>query len=182
MGLISGSETDNNLFSGADAAPIDRVALYQGFTGPVGTPTATKGFGFPSQPDLAIIALGINDASQSVARGTYRDGLDRLIWSLRYGKSDACSIAILGVWGPDGTIGTSTTVTNQDQTANSWTAYRDLRAAMIEVAQAEECAYIDVHGAFGRFPVTNGWIDNATDVHPTVAGHLKIANLLNALV
>ena len=182
MGLITGSQANNNLFSGTNATPIDRVALYQGYTGTVASPTALSGFGFPTQPDLAIIALGVNDASASVTRANFRDGLDRLVWSLRYGKSDACSILLLANWGPDGTLGTSSTITNQDQTANSWTAYRDLRAAMLEVAQAEECAYVDIHGFFGRKPVTNGWINSATDIHPTTSGHSKIETLLSALV
>jgi lysophospholipase L1-like esterase len=158
------------------------LALYQGYQGTTAAPAQLSGLGFPAQPDLAIVALGVNDASNSVAKTTFRDALDRLVWSLRYGKSDACSIIIVAQYTADGTLTTATSVANSDYTAGVTTAYRDIKAAMIEVAQAHTCALVDVHGAFGRKPVTNGWITSVSDIHPTTAGIIKTANLLNAIV
>lgn len=181
LGLVIGSPTGNDLFDTTNAPP-DRLALYQGYQGPTSSPTSLTGLGFPAQPNLAIIALGVNDAIASVSRANFRDALDRLVWSLRYGKSDACSIIIAAMWCPDGTIGSSTTVANQDYSSNAYTAYRDLKAAMLECAQVNTCAFVDVQGLFGRTPITNGWITSTSDLHPTSAGHLKIANLLSAIL
>lgn len=179
MGLYAGSTT---ALADTSQFPVDRLAMYQGFTGTVASPTALSGFGFPAQPDLAIIAFGVNDAYQSVSRANFRDALDRLVWSIRYGKADAASIVLVAMWGPDGTAASSTVVTNTDYTSTMATPYRDIRAAMLEVAQNEQCAFVDVHGAFGRKAVTNGWITSTSNIHPTPAGHTKIANLLGSIL
>jgi lysophospholipase L1-like esterase len=181
MGLFTGQNTNNSL---ADTGkfPPDRLALYQGYQGTTVAPSQLSGLGFPSQPDLAIISFGVNDANQSVTRANFRDALDRLVYSLRYGKADACSIIICAQYTADGNAASATVVTNEDYTSAGVTSYRDIKAAMIEVAAAQNCAFVDVHGAFGRKPVANGWIHNATDIHPSVAGYLKIANLLGSII
>ena len=181
MGLVTGQNT-NNALSDTGKFPPDRLALYQGYQGTTAAPTSLTGLGFPAQPDLAIIEFGINDANQSVARGTFRDALDRLVWTLRYGKNDACSIMIVAAYTADGTIASSISVANQDYTAGQITAYRDLCAAMYEVAQVQGCAYVDVHGSFGRKPVTNGWVTSVSDIHPTVTGYAKMANLVSSIL
>lgn len=180
QGLANGYGGNNNL-TGTSSDPPDRLALYQGYTGTTASPSALSGFGFPAQPDLAIISFGVNDSYNGTTRTQMRDSLDRLVWSLRYGKNDACSIIICAMWAPDGTGATSTTITDNDYGGGAY-PYRDLRAAMIEVAQAEGCAYVDVHGMMGRFGVTNGWITSTSNLHPTNAGHTKIANLLSAIM
>jgi lysophospholipase L1-like esterase len=181
QGLYTGSQVGNAL-ANTTQFPPDRIALYQGYQGTTASPTSLIGLGFPAQPDLAIIALGVNDAGQSVSRANFRDTLDRLIWSLRYGKNDACSIIIMAMWAPDGTAASSTTVTSYDYDSVTHAAYRDLKAAMLECAQVNNCAFVDVHSLFGRFPVTNQWIASTSDLHPSSAGHLKIANLIGTIV
>ena len=181
MGLVTGQQA-NNAISDTGKFPPDRLALYQGYQGTTASPTSLFGLGFPAQPDLAIIAFGVNDANQGVARANFRDALERLVWSLRYGKNDACSIIIAAMYTTDGTLTTSTSVANQDYTNNVATDYRDLCAAMVEVAQTQGCAYVDVHGMFGRQPVTNGWIHSTSDIHPTTSGYQKIATLLQSIL
>ena len=181
MGLVTG-QSANNALSDTGKFPPDRLALYQGYQGTTAAPTSLSGLGFPAQPDLAIIALGVNDANQGVSRANFRDALERLVWSLRYGKNDACSVAIVAMYTTDGTLATATSVANQDYTNNVAPAYRDVCAAMVEVAQTQGCAYVDVHGLFGRQPFTNGWIHAANDIHPTPAGYQKIANLLASIL
>jgi hypothetical protein len=182
LGLVNG-DVYNNALLDTSLTPVDRLAMYQGYTGIPSAPTALSGLGFPAQPDLAIVALGINDAIASVSRADFRNGLERLIWSLRYGKNDACSIIIVAMYCPDGTLtNSSTTVANMDYTNAAYVAYRDIKAAMLECAQANNCAFVDVHSAFGRQPIANGWVTSASNLHPTDAGHLKIATLLGALV
>lgn len=181
MGLYTGTTTHNAL---ADTGqfPPDRLALYQGYTGTTAAPTALKGLGFPAQPDLALIAFGINDATQGSSKANFRDTLDRLVYSLRYGKNDACSVVIVPMYMNDGNLAAATVVANSDYTASATTAYRDLRDAMQEVAINEGCAFVDVHNLFGRAPFTNGWSTSVSDVHPTPAGHAKIANLLASIL
>lgn len=181
MGLVTGSSA-NNALADTGQFPPDRLALYQGYQGTTASPTALSGFGFPAAPDLAIIAMGVNDGFQGVSRANFRDALDRLVWSIRYGKADAASIIIVAMWGPDGTAASSTAVTNLDYSSTMETPYRDIRAAMLEVAQNEQCAFVDVHGFFGRKAVTNGWITSVSNIHPTPAGHLKIAQLFEAIL
>ena len=180
MGLVTG-QSANNALSDTGKFPVDRRSLYQGYQGTTATPTFLTGLGFPTQPDLAIIALGVN-ANQSVSKANFRDALVALVGSLRYGKSDACSIVIMPCYTADGQIASSTAVTNQDYTASAAAAYRDIKAAMLEVAQTYECAYVDIHQLFGRTPVANGWITSATNIHPTVAGYSKMANLLKSIL
>jgi lysophospholipase L1-like esterase len=181
MGLVNGYTSSQNNLTDTTGYPPDRLALYQGYTGTTASPSALSGLGFPTQPDLAIIAFGVNDAYNGTTLTQMRDSIARLVWSLRYGKSDACSIVIVAMFAPDGTASTSTSVAKNDYGSGA-TAYRDLRAAMLQVAQAEMCAFVDVHGLFGRFVVTNGWITSTSDLHPAPAGHLKIANLLGTIV
>jgi len=181
MGLVTG-QSANNALSDTGKFPPDRLALYQGYQGTTASPTALSGLGFPSQPDLAILALGVNDANQGVSRASFRDALERLVWSLRYGRNDACSVAIVAMYTTDGTLTTATSVANQDYTNNVATAYRDLCAAMVEVAQTQGCAFVDVHGAFGRTPITNGWVHAVNDIHPTPLGYQKIATLLQSIL
>jgi lysophospholipase L1-like esterase len=180
FGLVAGNAANNNL-SDTNGCPKDRLAMYQGPQGPTATPTALTGLGFPSQPDLAIISLGVNDGFQSVSKADFKNALQRLVWSLRYGKNDACSIMLVAQWMADGTIGTSSTFANTDF-GSVYTAYRDIKTAMIEVAHEEECAFVDIHKLFGRKPIANGWITSTSDVHPTATGHQVIANLLSAIV
>lgn len=181
MGLVLGSQANNNL-SDNGSMPIDRLAIYQGFTGTTATPTTLTGFGFPAQPDLAIIALGVNDASAGVTVAQYTTSLTNLIYSIRFGKHDATSIIIMGMWGPDGKAASSTTVTNTDYTGTATPSYALLRQAMLQVAQIFGCAYIDIYSSFGRYPVTNGLITSVTDLHPTNLGHSIIANLVNNIL
>ncbi len=181
MGLYTGSAPHNAL-SDTGAAPVDKRSLYQGYSGTTASPTALTGLSFPAQPDLAIVALGMNDALQSVTKGNFRDALLSLVYALRYGTGDVGSVLIVAPYVADGQLAAATAVTDQDYTAAASTAYRDIKAAMLEVAQSCCCGFVDVQRLFGRTPYTNGWITSATDGSPTPAGHLKMAVLLNGVL
>ena len=85
------------------------------------------------------------------------------------------------MWAADGTVADENHVTNSDNADGNSDAYHDIKAAMLECAQMNTCAYVDIHGAFGRTPVTNGWIVSG-DIHPSDSGHTKIADLLGAIL
>ena len=81
--------------------PPDPCKVWQGYG------AATTGFGFPTQPSLAIIELGINDCSDAGSHSggcgptQYRRVLARLVQAFRRGAQN-CSIVILGASHPDG--------------------------------------------------------------------------------
>lgn len=177
MGLYNGPGTNQNLWMTASAPP-DRISLYQGYQGTTAAPTALSGFGFPAQPDLAIIGFGVNDAGMSTTRPQFRDALTRLVQSINYGKNNNVSIIIAAMWCADGTLASSTTVANQDQTSDMLTFYHDIQAAMLEVAQSYNCAYVNIHSLFGQLAITNGYIGDPSSEHPTDLGHKLIANTL----
>ena len=186
FGLCKSGSGDANLCLCTTAGqPPDKRALYQGYLGTTAAPTALTGLGFPTQPDLAIVALGLNDAynASPPTRTVFRDNLQYLLQSLRFGKGGACSVMLVANWGPDGLPASATQVQNTDFVgADRVPVYHDFRAAMAELAQTCCCAYVDVYSALGANPVTNGWIRGADDTHPTDAGHAKMAALIGGLL
>lgn len=181
MGLVASNPTINSL-ADTTQLPPDRLALHQGYQGTSASPTALKGFGFPAQPDLAIVAFGINDAVNAGSATTFRDALRRLCQVLRYGKSDACSILICGMYWGDGSAVGASSVNSSDWTGTQYPALEDFYEVMRRVAREYNCGYVTVHTMLGRTPVANGWTTSATDGHPTDAGHSKIATLLEPLL
>lgn len=181
LGLVNGNATHNAL---ADTGqfPPDRLALHQGYQGTTAAPTALSGFGFPAQPDLAIVALGINDASFGTTATQFEDNLRRLIQVLRYGKQDSCSILIIGMYTADNLVQSSTTVPSTDYTAAATAGIQELYDGMRMVAQEYGCAYASVHTMMGRTPASNGWTASATNIHPTDAGYAKIATLIGQVI
>lgn len=182
MGLVASGASSQDALADTTQFPPDRLGLHQGYTGTTGSPTTLRGFGFPTQPDLAIVGFGINDAIGAGSAATYRDALRRLCQALRYGKSDACSILIVGMYWGDGSTVSSTSVNNGDWTGTQYPVLQDLYEAMRKVAMEYNCAYASAHTLLGRTPATNGWTTSATDGHPTDSGHSKIATLLEPVL
>lgn len=160
--------------------PTDKMIAWQGnsaqFPGPFNT-----GFGFPTQPHLAIIELGGNDTADPGVVGTasgagpeqFYHGMRRLIDALRRGRS-GCSIVFVAtsIPGPDSNS-CDFNGTSVDNPTN-WPMY--LRV-MDHVAHEYNCAFVNIHAKWGENPLSMGFC-TATDFHATDAGHADIAALL----
>lgn len=151
--------------------PNNRMTLMQGLTS-----SASTGFGFPTQPHLAIIELGLNDC-QSLALGPdgFEHGLRLMIQGLRRGRAN-CSIVLLVPSNPDGQSSdvTSGLLSNPE----NWPLYA---AKMASVARAWNCALVNIHGKWGENGVALGF-QGATNPHPIDAGHADIAALLGGIL
>lgn len=148
--------------------PTDVVATLQG------KQSAATGFGFPSQPALCIIGLGVNDLQATSGIEMFREGLRRMIQSLRRG-SPSCSIVLVGYCVPDGTYSDmSLTIAN----VQSWGLYL---GAMRDLAERHTCAFLNIQAKWGSTPQTQGFL-GSSNVHPTDAGHQDIANSLLSIL
>ncbi|GEM_PF-2005469 len=152
-------------------APGDKIITWQGFFAGGAT-----GFGFPTQPSLAIIALGVNDC-QNPDRGVaqYAHGLRRLVQAFRRGVDNA-SILLLAPSNPDGV--SSDVTGGLFANSDNWHLYL---AAMVQIARSYGCALLSLHGKWGELGVAKG-VQTATNPHPTDAGHQDIADTLAAIL
>jgi hypothetical protein len=154
--------------------PPDRTQQLQGrYKSAVATELVT-GFGFPVQPHLAIVELGINDCANSNGPVQFARGLRRICDSIRYGRDNASIIFLIC---PNPAIATSDSLSEFTH-AESWSVYLD---QIYFIAAAYQCAVFNVHADWMSTPVAQGWTA-ATDAHPTDAGHQAIADVLATLV
>lgn len=182
MGLVNGYTSGDNNLATTGSFPPDRIALYQGYQGTTAAPSALTGLGFPMQPKLGILSFGINDAYNGTTGTQFRDSLMSLVMSLRFGQANnACSIIICAMWAPDGNGADSTHVQNNDYGGGA-SPYKDIRTAMLQVAQLQGCAYLDVHGLFGQYPVSSGLVTSTSNLHPTNLGHETIFQLVYSVL
>jgi GDSL-like Lipase/Acylhydrolase family len=149
--------------------PVDRAKQWQGFG------AATTGFGFPTQPDLMVIQMGINDLAFLSGVGGYQRGLERVIQAARRGNP-GCSVLILGVSNPD-TLSTDVTST-PFANAGSWGLYLSV---MANVAVEYQCAFVNIHAKWGSTGVAQGF-QTASEPHPTTAGQADIAAVLASIL
>lgn len=155
-------------------SPADRAQQWQGrYKTAVGV-ESTTGFGFPTQPHLAIIELGINDAQANVGLVQFRLALRKLCDSLRRGR-DGCSILFLICPNP---TTTDSDVTFQFTRAESWSLYAD---QIYGIAEEYQCAVLNLHADWMSTPATQGLI-GASDPHPTDLGHQTIADALASVI
>lgn len=155
------------------AAPADRMTYLKGVVNG-STPT---GFGFPSQPALAIIALGINDcANLNLGPNGFEYGLARMVAALRTGYAN-CAIIIMANCNPEQMY--SDSASNPFTNSNSYPLYV---ARMEKVARALHCAFVNMHAKWGEYGVTNGLQSGGQAPHPTDAGHADIAATLEMIV
>lgn len=155
-----------------NGSPVDMAAIWQGRT-----TSLTTGYGGPTQPALAIIALGINDCQSSFGFGPWEfyEVLRRLITAFRRG-SPGCSILIIGYSNPDSVYCdlSSGLFTNPQH----WPLYLD---AMARASAAYRCAFVNIHAKWGATPVAQGFMTNGS-AHPNDAGHADIANVLTPIL
>ncbi len=124
-------------------------------------------FGFPTQPHLAIIGMGVNDLAfnYSAANVTnYEITLKRLVRAIKRGQPKT-SIVLFVEYMPD--VYASDGGSFASGNSLYWHQYVD---AIYNVAIAENCAVVNNDRRWQPFAVTNGFV-NANDVHPTDLGN-----------
>lgn len=165
MAYSGASVTD---YIATSPGPADRPILWQGiYAG------GTTGFGFPTQPQLAIIELSVNDCTNAVTQVNYQSGLRRLVQALRRGSSD-CSILFLVPCYPDG-------VNSDANVGGAPTTYFNYIAYIHQIAQSFNCGVLNVHARWGETPFAGGLL-TASDIHPTDSGHQDIANFVFSIL
>jgi lysophospholipase L1-like esterase len=146
--------------------------IWQGRSG-----ATLTGFGFPAQPDLAIIGLGINDCrniGSGYALEGYQAGLRMICQAVRRGNANA-SILFVAFSNPDGD---NSDVTSPFANSIQWPLYID---RMLNIAIDYNAAMVNLHAKWGELGVASGY-QVATDPHPTDAGHADIASVLGAIL
>lgn len=144
--------------------------VWQGQSG-----ASATGFGFPSQPDLAIIALGINDSTGGgYPIEGYQAAMRKLCQALRRGKQD-CSILFVANSNPDGD---NSELTTTFVNANQWPLYID---RMLNIAIDYNCALVNFHAKWGELGLSNGF-QTIANPHPTVNGCIDINATLAAIL
>lgn len=151
----------------AGESPADKILLWQGST----DGGNTTGFGFPTQPALAVLAFGVNDCKNAVTIAAYQDVYRRFIQSFRRGCSDA-SVLLIANCNPDPNSNDSPV-----QFANA-ANYHTFLMAMYQMAQAYRCGFINFHTKWGQTPYSAGLTGNNTFPHPTDAGYRDMAETI----
>ena len=146
-------------------ATLPNLALWSG-----AQEGASTGFGFPTQPHLAIIALSINDCQYALSTTTYARALNALIEQFRLGRPN-CSILLLASANPVAGI------TAPFANAAQYPMYVD---TMRQVAQASGSAFVSIHNKWPD-PLGSGFV-TPTNPHPTNAGHADMAATLASIL
>jgi hypothetical protein len=145
-----------------------------------GKAAGNTGFGFPTQPHLAIIALGLNDAN--ISAGGYAFGVAgyehtarRLIQALRRGVT-GCSIVFLAYSNPSSQ--------NSDLTSGYFAGQQNYHmyvAAMERMAKAYGCVFVNIEAKWGETPVGQGYLTDG-GAHPNDVGHADIGAVLSSFL
>jgi lysophospholipase L1-like esterase len=147
---------------------------------------AATGFGFPTQPNLTVIALGINDCNNARSETDFRNGLQRFIQATRRGNASS-SILLVSCYYPfnnqSGGANYSGFAYSDDNNSgfangDGWNAFK---TAMARVARAYSCGFVDLEQRWGATPVAKGFLPT-NDIHPTDAGHQDMANAILAVI
>lgn len=148
-------------YTRGDGKPADQAILWSGKT------EGRISLGHPTQPHLAIIALGINDAQGVVSPETlafFGDGLRRLVAAFRLGTPNA-SIMIIANNNP---IGGPIEFRN----AASWPRWRE---QMRTVAAEVNAAYLDIDARWRNLGIVQ-------PPHPNDEGDADIASVIVPLL
>jgi hypothetical protein len=157
----------------------DMIKNIQGWRGGASESLKT-GFGFPMQPHLAFLAMGLNDSARgsAYAHGPsgYESTLRRMCSAIRRGQRDA-SIVILGLCAPDANAD-MTSGQPPGATQTNWPRYL---AAMHRVAVDYGCVFINFHAKWGQNVVAKGFVADG-NFHPASAGHEDMAAHIAAML
>ena len=151
--------------------PIRSFSLFQG---PLSETKAT-GFGFPSAPSCAVIALGLNDCSDLYGPDLVGNAIGSLINACRRAVQD-CSIVVIAHSNPDGITSDVTAANGLLTNARSWPLYVD---RMASIARENTCAFLNIDAKWGPRGLALGFQND--NVHPSQRGHDDIAQLLGVL-
>lgn len=135
--------------------------------------------GFPAEPDLLVLDLGVNDLNLTGA-GTQKYGpdlvADRLRQIVRHARrARPCSVVIVGVHVPDGVTTDGASYFNWPE---AWPSY--LRQ-MHRVAIDQGCAFVNLQARWGETPVAKGFTAS-NNAHPLDPGHADIAAVLKEIL
>lgn len=151
--------------------PANKAVLWQGNTA-LAAPYNAGNLGPPTQPHVAIIELGLNDANTQLSTaptgGLYRfqRGLQRLCAAFRRGYAD-CSIVIVAAPSPDKDSSDLVLTTNFYGSDGTWPYYVE---TMAKVAHEFGALFVNLHAAVGETPVADLKY-GGTSIHPNQAGH-----------
>jgi lysophospholipase L1-like esterase len=151
--------------------PDDRLKMWQGNLTNGGN---NVGFGFPTQPALAIVALTVNDCQLATGLGAYANYLKRLCQALRRGYAD-CSILFVVMSNPDGV---SSDVTPNLSLPTNYPLYVN---AVYNAASLFNCKVLNIHAEWADQGFALGY-HAASDSHPNNAGHTNIADRVAAVL
>lgn len=153
--------------------PEDKISLWQGTRwAPVGPITPT-GFGFPTQPDLAVISYGINEVNTGASLLAFRQALVRLVSALRRGKS-GCSIIFMAKAFPSD-------VNSDAGVGGGFMVYPKFKEEMAALARTYNAAFVDIDSRWGLTPVADGRM-SFNNIHPTDTGYMDIFSVIGGLL
>jgi lysophospholipase L1-like esterase len=145
--------------------------------------------GFPFQPDLMILGLGPNDATDGSPPGMVRSAMERFINAARRGvpasSSTQLGASILILADPVPSMYGDSTLGGP---LYAWHRYKEL---MRSIAQDYGCAYLDIGEVFGETSQTRGLIANSGQLgHPTQSngaslgtdGHSLITQVVSGIL
>lgn len=155
------------------SSPPDKISLWQGQSPGGSSPTTPTGFGFPTQPSLAIINLAVNDTSLGSGYMAYQSALVRMVRALRRGQNN-CSIAFLCNNFPDD-------INSDNPVAGRGQLYPTYKNIMRQVADMYNCAFVDIDSKWGEYGLTDGF-QTSGNLHPTDAGYADIATVLEGIL
>jgi lysophospholipase L1-like esterase len=162
-------------FAGTISAfPSDRPSLWSG-SGPTNaTAQITPApFGFPTQPTLAFLGYGVNDAGDMINPAAYGNAIERKIIAVRRGVPNA-NIALINFSYPD--------LHNSDNNlAGNGVRYHTWKRVVAGLAATYNCAYVDIDSKWGGTPVGQGF-QQSGDVHPNQAGYADIAKVIAGII
>jgi hypothetical protein len=167
---LCGAAAINYVNGLAPAYGIDLV--WQGKSG-----ASLTGFGFPAQPDLAIIALGINDCANGgfgMGPNGYKGAIRRVCDALRRGNPN-CSLLFVAHNNPSGN---NSDVVVPFANARSWPTFIE---QMTSIVYSYNGALLNMHAKWGMTGITQGF-QTGTDAHPNDVGHQDIADQLKVLL
>lgn len=167
---VSGNSA--SAYTSSANSPVPRTGILMGrekTTSPVGN------FGFPTQPHLALIELGINDNNGANGLDNFEYSMQAIIDAYRSGRQNT-SLLIACASNPSGI---SSDVTTAFSTFSPF--YSKQVQLQRQMADAYNCAFVNFHADWGGTGVARGY-QGAAQIHPTDSGHLYMANAVLGII
>ena len=146
-----------------------------GGTTPNGFGGTGAAFGFPMQPHLAILSLGINDCNNAGSRPTTPPHSSKLIQAAPPRPAERLGPAAHRLQPGSQQLRQHLELRPGRLGRSGW-------QLMYQYAQIYNCAVLNTHAKWGEYPNTQGFLSNAANVHPLDAGHADILSDLLKLL